>query len=182
MKRVASFAVSPKLGEVATGRIIYARDLSAMTDSSGCDDTRQVQSELVLLETARESVKKEFRRDIAPYYVTLEIKLMDSTDGIESSAAKDKLKRGIEYADKGRMDSACELWGEARIIAPNSYVLIYNLGVCAESRGDLDAAIGLYKQADKMLGKPQDDITMALNRVEGAIKNRGKIKEALGSK
>ena len=182
MKRVASFAVSPKLVEVATGRIIYARDLSAMTDSSGCDDTRQVQSELVLLETARESVKNEFRRDIAPYYVTLEIKLMDSTDGIESSASKDKLKRGIEYADKGRMDSACELWGEARILTPNSYVLIYNLGVCAESRGDLDAAIGLYKQADKMLGKPQDDITTALNRVEGAIKNRSKIKEALGSK
>jgi tetratricopeptide (TPR) repeat protein len=182
MKRVASFAVSPKLVEVATGRIIYARDLSAMTESSGCDDTRQVQSELVLLERVRESVKKDFRRDIAPYYITLEIKLMDSTDGIESKEAKDKLKRGIEYADKGRMDSACELWGEARIISPGSYVLLYNLGVCAESRGDLDAALGLYKQADKMLGKPQDDITTALNRVEGAIKNRGKIKEALGSK
>ena len=182
MKRVANFAVSPKLVEVATGRIIYARDLSSMTDSSGCEDTRQVQSELVLMERVRESVKNEFRRDIAPYYVTMEIKLLDSTDGIESKEAKDKLKRGIEYADKGRMDSACELWGEARIIAPNSYVLLYNLGVCAESRGDLDAAIGLYKQADKILGKPEDDITLALNRVEGAIRNRAKIKEALGSK
>jgi len=182
MKRVASFAVSPKLVEVTTGRIIYARDISKMADSSGCEDTRPVQSELVLLEKAKESVKNEFRRDIAPYYVTLEIKLMDSTDGIEQSAAKDKLKRGIEYADKGRMDSACELWGEARIIAPNSYVLLYNLGVCAESRGDLDTALSLYKQADKMLGKPEDDISLALNRVEGAIKNRAKIKEALGSK
>jgi tetratricopeptide (TPR) repeat protein len=179
---VANFAVSPKLVEVATGRILYSRDLSSMADSSGCEDTRQVQSEIVLLEKAKESVKNEFRRDIAPYYVTLEIKLMDSTDGIESSAAKDKLKRGIEYADKGRMDSACELWGEARIIAPNSYVLIYNLGVCAESRGDLDTALSLYKQADKMLGKPEDDISLALNRVEGAIKNKSKIKEALGTK
>ena len=181
-KRVANFAVSPRLVEVSTGRILYSRDLSSMADSSGCEDTRQVLSELVLLEKAKESVKNEFRRDIAPYYVTLEIKLMDSTDGIESSAAKDKLKSGIEYADKGRMDNACELWGEARIIAPNSYVLLYNLGVCAESRGDLDAALGLYKQADKMLGKPEDDITLALNRVEGAIRNRAKIKEALGSK
>jgi tetratricopeptide (TPR) repeat protein len=181
-KRVANFAVSPKLVEVATGRILYSRDLSSMADSSGCEDTRPAQSELVLLAKTRESVKNEFRRDIAPYYVTLEIKLMDSTDGVESKEAKDKLKRGIEYADKGRMDSACELWGEARIIAPNSYVLLYNLGVCAESRGDLDAALGLYKQADKILGKPQDDIALALNRVEGAIRNRAKIKEALGSK
>jgi tetratricopeptide (TPR) repeat protein len=179
MKRVANFAVSPKLVEVATGRILYSRDLSAVADSSGCEDTRQVLSELVLLEKVRETVKNEFRRDIAPYYVSLEIKLMDSTDGIESSAAKDKLKSGIEYADKGRMDSACELWGEARILAPNSYVLLYNLGVCAESRGDLGAALSLYKQADKMLGKPEEDITLALNRVEGAIRNSAKLKEAL---
>ena len=38
-----------------------------------------------------------------------EIKLMDSTDGIDSSEAKDKLKNGLAHADKGRMDSACEL-------------------------------------------------------------------------
>jgi len=56
------------------------------------------------------------------------------------------------------------------------------IGVCAESRGDLDTALSLYKQADKMLGKPEDDISLALNRVEGAIKNKSKIKEALGSK
>jgi exonuclease VII small subunit len=59
--------------------------------------------------------------------------------------------------------------------------LLYNLRFCAESRGDLDAALSLYKQADKILGKPQDDITLALNRVEAAIKNRGKLKEQLGS-
>ena len=52
------------------------------------------------------------------------------------------------------MDSACELWGEVCNIASNSYVLLYNLGVCTESRGDLDAALSLYRQADKILGKP----------------------------
>jgi len=182
MKRVANFAVSPKLVDVTTGRILYSRNLAAMTDSSGCEDTRPVQSEMVLLDKAKESVKKEFRRDVAPYYITREIKLMDSKDGITSKEAVDKLKRGMEYADKGRMDSACELWGEARIMASNSHALLYNLGVCAESRGDLDAALPLYKQADKILGKPDDDISLALNRVGDAIKNRNKLKEQLGSK
>lgn len=181
-KRVANFAVSPKLVDVATGRIIYSRNLSSITNSQGCEDTRPVQSESVLLEQAKASVKNEFRRDIAPFYVTREIRLIDSTDGIESKEAKEKLKRGLEYADKGRMDSACELWGEARNIASTSYALLYNLGVCAESRGDLDAALNLYKQSDKILGKPDDDITLALNRVGEAIKNRSKLKEALDRK
>jgi len=181
-KRIASFAVSPKLVEVATGKILYSRNLSATAESSGCVDTKPVQSENVLIEKAKESVKKDFRRDIAPYYVTVEIKLMDSEDGIDSPEAKDKLKNGLAYADKGRMDNACELWGEARNRAGNSPALLYNLGVCAESRGDLDAALNLYKQADKIMGKPDDDISLALNRVGNAIKNKEKIKEELSGK
>ena len=182
MKRVANFAVTPRLVDVTTGRVLYSRNLSALTDSSGCEDTRPVQSEMVLLEQAKERVKQEFRRDIAPYYVTREISLMDSTDGIGSKEAIDKIKRGIEYADKGRLDNACELWGEARNIVPGSHALLYNLGVCAESRGDLDAALSLYKQSDRILGKPNDDISLALNRVGEAIKNRSKLKAQLGSK
>jgi len=181
-KRVANFAVTPRLVDVTTGRVIYSRNISALKNSTGCEDTQPVQSEMVLLEQAKEQVKKEFRQDIAPYYVMREIRLIDSTDGIDSKEAKDKLKRGMEYADKARMDNACELWGEARNIAPGSYALLYNLGVCAESRGDLDAALSLYKQSDKILGKPDDDITLALSRVSEAIKNRTKLKQQLGSK
>ncbi len=181
-KRVAIFTVSPKLVEVSSGKILYSRNLSATAESTGCEDTKPIQSEHVLIEKAKESVKKDFLRDVAPYYVTREIKLMDSTDGIESPEAKDKLKRGLEYANKGRMDNACELWGEARNLASNSHALLYNLGVCAESRGDVDAALSLYKQADKKLGKPDDDISLALNRVSTAVKNKGKLKEQLGGK
>lgn len=180
--RVANFSVTPRLVDVATGRVLYSRNLSATRDSGGCEDTNPIESEMILLEQAKERVKKEFRRDIAPYYITREISLMDSTDNIASKEAIDKLKRGIEYADKGRMDSACELWGEARNLAPGSFVLLYNLGVCAESRGDLDAALLLYRQSDRILGKPDDDISLALNRVGEAIKNRSKLREQLGGK
>ncbi|PKN04167.1 MAG: hypothetical protein CVU74_08260, partial [Deltaproteobacteria bacterium HGW-Deltaproteobacteria-9] len=69
-----------------------------------------------------------------------------------------------------------------RNLAGNSPALLYNLGVCAESRGDLDAALSLYKQADKKLGKPDDDLSLALNRTANAIKNKGKLNEQLNSK
>ena len=179
IRRVANFAVSPKLVDVATGKIIYSRDLSASANSSGCDDARPAQGGNELLEKTKEAVKKDFRHDIAPYYVTKEISLMDSKEGIESAEARDKLKRGLEYADKGRMDSACALWREARSSAPNSYALLYNLGVCAESRGDYDAASVLYKEAAQRLGKANEDITLALDRMETAIKDRARLKEQL---
>ena len=182
VRRAAVFSVSPRLVDVETGRVLYSRNLTAQAESAGCEDTRPVENGLSLLARAKEAVKAEFRRDIAPYYVTREIRLMDDADGIEAAEAKDKLKRGMDYAQNGRLDAACELWGQARILAPGSYALLYNLGVCAESRGDLDAALSLYRQADNRLGKPHDDITLALTRVGDAIRNREKLREQLDSR
>lgn len=181
-KRTANFAATPKLIDVSTGRIVYSRNLAGTANSSGCEDRTLPAEEQELMTKSKNQVKNQFRKDVAPYYVTTEITLMDSTDGIESKEAKAKLKAGIEYADKGRIDSACELWGAARILAPTSYAILYDLGVCAESRGDVEAALALYKQADKQLGKPDEDITLALNRVSAAVKNRKKLEEQLKGK
>ena len=179
VKRVASFACSPKMIEVRTGRILYTHNLSGIADASRCEDGRPIPSGPELLTKAREIAKAEFRKDVAPYYVTKEVSLMDDTVGMTSSDAKDKLKRGIEYAAKGRIDQACELWGESRILSPSAPSVLYDLGVCAESRGDFDAAFKLYREADKQLGKPDDRITLALNRMNEAIKNRSKLQQQL---
>jgi tetratricopeptide (TPR) repeat protein len=178
-RRDAHFSATPKLVDVSTAKILYSRNLSKSDTSSGCEDGSLPKDEQELLENVKEAVKKQFLKDVAPYYVTVEIKLMDSTDQIDSADAKDKLSLGIDFAGKGRMDNACEIWGQARIAAPNSPALLYNLGVCAESRGDADAALNLYKQADKLIGKPDDDITLALTRVSLAIKNRKKLTEQI---
>jgi hypothetical protein len=182
VKRSGYFAFTPKLIEVQTGKIIYTRDINGSADSSGCSDQTPAKSGSELIGMVIALVKGEFRKDIAPYYVVREIKLKGSTDGISSSAAKDKLKLGIDYAGKKRLDAACELWGEADTISSNSPSITFNLGVCAESRGDAVAALPLYKKADKLLGKPDDDITLALTRVTEAIKNQEKLKAQLKNK
>ena len=138
LRRVANFSVTPRLVDVATGRVLYSRNLAAVTDSAGCEDTQPVESETVLLDQAKERVKQEFRRDVAPYYVTREISLMDATDGIESKEAADKLKRGPGIRGKRKAGRRLRTCGARRgIWAANSHALVYNLGVCAESRGDL---------------------------------------------
>lgn len=181
-KRSGYFAFSPKLIEVKTGKIIYAHTINGSAESSGCEDGQPPKAGSELIGQAVNMAKTQFRKDVAPYYVVREIKLMASTKGIDSSQAKEKLKRGVNYAGKERLDAACELWGEANTPASNSASLMYNLGVCAESRGDLSAALPLYKNADRLLGKPDDDVTLALTRVAQMMKNQERLKEQLGSK
>jgi tetratricopeptide (TPR) repeat protein len=180
-KRVAQFAASPKLIEVATGKILYTHNLEGSANSAGCEDGNAVKGPEELMEAAKNIVKRDFRKDVAPFYETREVALLDSTDGIDSSTAKEKLKQGIQFAGKGRMDNACELWGEAGNLAPNAVSLVYNLGVCAESRGDVEAALTLYKKAEKLMGKPEDNIILAISRTSEAVKNQKKLKEQMKS-
>lgn len=181
VKRTASFAFTPKLVEVETGRVAFSANYSGSAESSGCQDGTPASGGQELLTKAKDTAKKDFRQSIAPYYVVREVKLMDSTDGITSSEAKDKLKNGIDYAEK-RLERACELWKEADRQSPGSVALTYDLGVCAESAGDLDAAQAFYTKADNLLGKPDEDITQALNRVAQGIKKRDQLKKQLGKK
>jgi len=116
-KRVATFTFTAKLIDVERGRIVYANNVSGTATSSACSDsTIPLAGKLELMEKAKQFAKEMFRRDVAPHYVTFEIKLMDSTDGITSREAERKFEQGIDYAKHNRLDRACELWGEARIL------------------------------------------------------------------
>jgi len=179
VKRLAQFAASPKLIEVSTGKILYSRNLAGSSNSAGCEDRTAVKGAEELLETAKNMALRDFRKDVAPFYETREIALLDSTDGMNSTEAREKLKRGIAFAGKGRMDSACEFWGEASNLTPDAASLVYNLGVCAESRGDVEAAYILYRKAEKLKGKPEDNIILAITRTSEAVKNQARLKEQM---
>jgi len=178
-RNVLNLTCNPKLVEVKTGRVLYAQNISGVAEDAKCEDVGAPQGEYELLEAAKQQVKSSFRRDVAPYYETRMVKLMDSKDGIDNPMAADKLKQGIDWADKKRLDKACMLWGEAASLTTRSYALAYNLGVCAESRADVEAAYELYKKSEDILGKPNDEITNALLRTGEAVKNARKLKEQM---
>jgi tetratricopeptide (TPR) repeat protein len=104
---------------------------------------------------------------------------MDSTDGINSSDAKKKLDQGMEFAKNNRLDRACELWGEARISEPYSPSILYDLGVCSEVSGELEQALTLYKEADRLLKSPDDKVSSALHRVQEDIGGKQKLREQI---
>ena len=178
-KNTINLSCSPKLIHVSTGRIVYARDLTAKAEDAKCEDIGVPRGESELAEMAKTRIKYEFRKDVAPFYETRLVKLMDSTDGITSKDAEKKLKAGVEYAGKKRLDMACELWGQAASMESNSAAISYNLGVCAESRADVEAAYTLYRKADVLLGKPDDEITAALGRTQEAIRNFRNLREEM---
>lgn len=177
-KRTATFAFTPKLIDVETGRVVYANNIVGSASDEVCSDSgRPLAGDEQLMAQAKDTAKNSFTRDIAPSYQTIEIKLMESADGIPSGDAYVKFKQGLEFVKAGRLDRGCELWGEAWTTEPNSTALLYNLGICSEVIGDMEQALYLYKKADKLMTKPDDRMSSALTRVQKRMDDQKKLKE-----
>lgn len=180
-KRVSTFSATPKLTAVSTGKVLYTRTITRQEQSSGCDDKKPPQDESELMEKAKTFVKGEFRKDVAPYYETVTVALLDSADGIDSPEAKNFLASGIDLAKKNQLTQACDLWKQARSSASGSVSLAYNTAICAEADADFAAALKLYKEAQRLNGKPDENIALGLSRAAKAFENQKKLDEQLAT-
>jgi len=175
-KRTVSFAFTPKLVEVETSRLIFSNTYDSALESKGCaDESKGLADGQVMKRQAQEEAVKKFRMDVAPYYTVMTFTLKDDASDIHQAAGKGKLKDGLKFAANNRMDRACELWSEAKAADPNSITLLYNMGICAETQGKPEEALALYRQADKMLSKPDDLINKALSRTNDMVEKRKKL-------
>lgn len=176
--RTMTLSITPKLIDVESGRLVYSRSLNANPTVDRCsNDIGAPKPDAVMEQEARAQISKMIAADIAPHYVTVAIELMDDEDGIKSAGNKKDLKQGLEFAGAQRMDRACPIWKSAAKEEPKSPALHFNLGVCAESDGNLQEALTTYQKADKLLSKPDKRLGTAIDRVKGRLADVEKLKK-----
>lgn len=179
-KRDAYYSFTPKVVNVATGQIVASEILTGHATDSECRDSgTPLKGKREMIEGAKSQALEKFRELIAPYQVNVRITLLVSDDSNMPTVAKDKLNLGVKWADKGRMDRACQLWHEASNIHPTGYAIPYLLGVCAEISGNKQEALGYYEKADRNTGKPVEEINEALGRVRVAMDQQKKLEVQL---
>jgi hypothetical protein len=180
VKRSAYFSFSPKVINVASGQVVASEVLSATTEDSRCSDSSDtLQSKTALLAAAKTKAIEKLREILAPYYVTMEIKLITSDDTKMSPQAGKLVEEGVTWAKNGRMDRACEHWHQAQALHGTGYAIPYLLGVCSEVQGNLEGAEEYYRRADRNSGSPVREISEALGRVKLKKENKAKLGEQI---
>ena len=179
-ERDAFFSFVPKVVSVTTGQIVASETLTGHTTDSACrDSSHPLRGRTEMLAEAKSQALAKFRLIMAPYHVSMEIVLLDDDDSNPPDAAEDRIERGIEWAEAGRMDRACELWHEAYNIHPQGYAIHYLLGVCSEMNGDLDEALKYYQKADRSTGEPVEEINQALGRIRVRMEKEKRLEQQL---
>ena len=181
VKRTAQFSATPKLVDVNTARVVFSENYSQKKESARCSDSAHaLQGGSELLSQLRQNVIEMIRKDVAPFYVQVKIKLLAKDEALKSEAAKAQLKQGMAFAEDNRFDRACDIWLGAQNLAPDSVAFLHNLAVCAETRGNLEEADSLIKRADKQLTAPDQIVSESLSRISYALTAKEKLARQQG--
>lgn len=179
IRRTVLLDVTPRLIEVQSGRVVFSELYREQREESGCkDDSSPLPTAEELLRQAQQQMIERMRRDIAPYYRTSQVRLMETTDGLQE-AHQQAFENALEFAKAKRLDRACSIWQQIGTSGVQSAALQHNLGVCAEASGNLESALILITRADGLLNKPDDVVTESLQRVREGLTKRAKARQQL---
>lgn len=127
---------------------IYAVARTAVDSVLICPDSGEAPPADLVVAQLASKVATELRLQFAPLEFREDIRVKEGVDGLQNNAKK-KFKDGIRLT-KRNVASACEVWGEVDQLVPNHGPTLFNLGLCAESRRDYNAAEALYRRVADM--------------------------------
>ncbi|MBN2896388.1 MAG: hypothetical protein JXK05_10930 [Campylobacterales bacterium] len=175
-KRVSALSAQIRMVDVREGDIIYGETLSRSGEWSQCmDESAALPSKEMAAQQFAQEIAQTFVAKLTPSYRIFEVELLESPDLDYSSAQKKLHQDALAYIEHGRYDRAQELLSDLiESTMRRSYVAFYNLGVVKEAQGAYDEAKSYYIQADRLSGRPIEQISVAVLRIDRVIENRHK--------
>lgn len=155
--------VLPSLVRVADGRVVYASHKDASASTSWCEGEARSLSDDDLVESAMADVLADIRTEIAPYNTVLHAEVNEHHDGLPPDNAA-RFDAAVQSVRKGDIREACRLWDEIDQANPGHAATVYNLGVCAETRGDYNKALTQYDRARTLTPTADSTIAEAISR------------------
>ncbi len=143
--------LDPKAISVETGRIILSKKYRQVAEHNYCNDDNEANlSDEKLTSEALAKISTELRADVAPFFATTDVELMESVSSKVSEKAQDLFKMGVEFAEEQLYENACLMFKKSQSEYASSIAITYNNAVCAEFSADVEMAEAFYHHATEM--------------------------------
>ena len=122
-------------------------------------------------------IADEFVYKLTPHYIYFEVSLLDDIEFEITDRQVEEFEVALEYINAGRFNKAEKIMSNLNdSLNGKSYVVMYDLGVIKEARGNFDEAKKLYDFADDTSLKPIDEINSAVIRINKLIDERNQAR------
>ena len=144
--RELSVRVDPRILLIAdNGQQLYSQSASRSDSKRFCEDSFSVPSSLDMANELIDQLVEQVRRDLAPTETRRNIRVMESRRDLQRSdrsAFRDAVR-----ATEENLIAACDVFRALEQSNPAHISVLFNIGLCHESEGDLTGAADYYQRA-----------------------------------
>ncbi|MEP9359508.1 hypothetical protein [Sphingomonas sp. KR3-1] len=147
-RRIVTLKADLRILRNRDGRIVYSATKPFSQDTSWCEGQggRPAPVEDVIADGVR-TLGAQVRSDIAPTVSTYRVRVRESDKGMSKDQAK-RFKDAIKLT-KRDVRGACAGWDALAHELPGNPSISFDLGLCAEQRGDYAKALDFYHAAQR---------------------------------
>lgn len=179
-RRTVSASVDVRVVRTSDDRIIYTRALPQKREDSWCSGENLPPSIDDVVDPFIRTITSQVAGDVLPYGKREKIRIRETRTGL-SKPDSAQMKALILATDKNP-GAACAGWGEMESRGVMHPTLSFNLGLCAESAGELDRAVGYYRAVDMGQKKQSADVRDAIARVDRRVAGEAEADARMAAK
>lgn len=152
------------------GRVLYSVSRPRRDETSWCRGQTPGRTTEEAIRALILDIAENVRRDIVPAVEDYSIRFRESTRGLP----KDLVRPFKDVVRQTQRDlrGACAAWAAMDAQAPNHPSITFDLGLCAESAGEYDKALALYRRAAPLIGRGANEATAGVERAQRLIDGR----------
>lgn len=149
LTRIIDYRAQVRATRYSDGRSLYTESFPDKNEQTICfgDDEDFASSESMIRNMVSETASA-VRNDLAPREYRHEVRILESRKGM--TKVEGNFFRAAIKMTKSDPAEACRMWDGAARNGQVHISLAFNRALCAERRGDLESALILYEEADRL--------------------------------
>ncbi|MFA6112961.1 MAG: tetratricopeptide repeat protein [Sphingomonas sp.] len=164
-ERTTSLTASLRIVRTRDGAIVYTVTKPRSDTISWCPGESPSRSAEATISSMIDGIAGEVRGDIAPHGETYKPRYREDRAGLPKPLS-DQFKAVLKQT-KSDSAGACAGWEAIERQQPGQPSILFNMGLCAEERGEYPRAIDLYRRAGA--AKRGDDVNTGIGRAQSLI-------------
>ncbi len=143
IRRTVTVSANVQITRLSDDARIYSRNLPQRQESESCEGESRPSGLDSIIPPMVRKVADEFAKQITPFARTEKIRVRESRSGM--SKADSNQMKSLITATKQSESAACAGWRDMEARGVTHPTLRFNLGLCAESAGELEKALDYYR-------------------------------------
>jgi len=169
-RRLIDFATDLRIVRTRDRAVVYSDRKTRHNEVSWCPKDSAPAGPEATIRGMIDDIANETARDITPHIDRYTVRFYESRDGMPKDVGQ-RFKDAIRQT-KGQLPAACDALQAIDKDFPGHFAVAYDIGICAESRGDFAGAIEWYRRAAAARPSNRIDFDAGLARAQQLIDGR----------